>query len=99
MARVGSRLRAAIGWDEPGPGHYRRAVGAVARGRREQIAVPVGDADIGRVGLWVRIAEARAKGGTGPAEIAWRRHLGRGTIRADQLPALGGVFRGDQSRQ
>ena len=35
----------------------------------------------------------------GPAEISGRRHLRRGAIGADQFPALGGVFRGDQRRE
>ena len=99
MARVRARLRAARGRDEPGAGHHRRAVGAVARRRREQIAPAVGGADIGGVGLRVRVRRAGAQALVHRAELARRRHLGPRLIRPDQLAPLGGVFRRDQGRQ
>src|SRR5580704_4742743 len=99
MARVGARLRAAVRRDEAGPGYYRGAVRAVARWRREQIAPAVGDADVRRVGLGVGVADARAETGAIAAEISGWRHFGRGAIEADQLPALGRVFRRNQGRQ
>ena len=63
VARVGPRLRAAVRRDQPGPRHHRRAVGAVARRRREDVAPAVGDADIGGVGLGVRVRPRLARSG------------------------------------
>ena len=96
---IGARLRAARGWNEPGAGHHRRAVGPVARGRREQIAPAVGGADIGGVGFRVRVRRAGAQPLVHRAEFARRRHLGPRLVRPDQLRALGGVFRRHQRRQ